>query len=124
MTQKAPSSPASASAGNSPATAPKRGRPFAKGQSGNPNGRPKVVEEFRARARKAVDEHVLAAWVAEVEAQGPEWVRCSELLAAYGYGKPSSAPEDLQAVKAAGGGLTVLTRDELLAIARGTPPAE
>lgn len=122
MTSKASGSPVDASAGNSGKSAPARGRPFAKGQSGNPNGRPKVNEEFRLRARKAVDAHVLAAWVAEVEAQGKEWVRCSELLAAYGYGKPSSAPEDLQAVKESGGGLTLLTREELLAIARGQVP--
>ena len=63
------------------------------GPSLNPSGRPKVVEEFRKRARKAVDEHVISAWIAEVEGQGKEWVRCSELLAAYGYGKPSQPVE-------------------------------
>lgn len=98
------------------------GKPFAKGVSGNPTGRPKVVEEFRQRARKAVDATVLDAWVREVEQMGDEWVRCSELLAAYGYGKPSSAPEDLQAVRDSGGALTLLTREELLAVARGDKP--
>ena len=79
--------------------------------------------EFRQRARRAVDQHVLAAWEREVAEQGPEWVRCSELLAAYGYGKPSSAPEDLEAAKAgAAPALAVLSRDELLAIARGETP--
>jgi hypothetical protein len=63
--------------------------PFVKGKSGNPNGRPKVADEFRAKARKAVDEHVLKAWIAEVESLGENWVKCSELLAAYGYGKPA-----------------------------------
>lgn len=67
--------------------------PFQKGQSGNPNGRPKVAEEFRARARKAVDDHVIQAWIEEVESQGENWVKCSELLAAYGYGKPSQPVE-------------------------------
>lgn len=114
---------ASGLADNRTATGRGEGKRFVKGQSGNPAGRPKVNELFRDRARKAVDEHVLEAWVAEVESQGEHWVRCSELLAAYGYGKPSSAPEDLQAVKDSGrGGLTLLTREEILAIARGETP--
>jgi len=67
--------------------------PFAKGKSGNPCGRPKVNELFRNRARKFVDEHVLDAWIEEVEQRGREWFRCSELLAAYGYGKPTQPLE-------------------------------
>jgi len=66
---------------------------WTKGISGNPSGRPRVVDEFRLRARKAVDELVLAKWQKEVETDGPEWVRCSELLAAYGYGKPAQSLE-------------------------------
>ena len=65
--------------------------PFVKGQSGNPGGRPKVNVEFQRRCRQVVDERVISMWAAEVESQGPEWVRCSELLAAYGYGKPSQS---------------------------------
>lgn len=93
-------------AGNSKKTGAKGpGRQFKPGQSGNPAGRPKIAEEFRQKARKAVDEHVLSAWVDELEvkprevitvagpvdvvARGKEWMRASELLAAYGYGKPS-----------------------------------
>lgn len=96
---------------------------FLPGESPNPNGRPKVAEEFRARARKAVDDHVIDAWILEVENLGDEWIRASELLAAYGYGKPSQAVE---LTGAGGGALEVLmatkrpeelTDDQLLAIA-------
>lgn len=48
---------------------------------------------LRDRCRKAVDELVLAAWENEVRTCGPHWVRCSELLAAYGYGKPKERLE-------------------------------
>lgn len=66
---------------------------FGPGNCANPTGRPKVADEFRAKARKAVDEHVLDAWIDEVTSRGKEWAKCSELLAAYGYGKPSQPLE-------------------------------
>lgn len=72
------------------------------GQSGNPAGRPKLHALVRERAAKAVDEHVVEAWIAEVRSRGEDWVKCSELLAAYGIGKPSSAPEDLDAIRESG----------------------
>lgn len=71
------------------ANRPKSG--WKKGQSGNPNGRPKIVTEFRDRARKATDESVIKAWILEVETRGDNWLKASELLAAYGYGKPTQA---------------------------------
>jgi hypothetical protein len=71
---------------------PPRGRPFVKGQSGNPGGRPKRAE-FEKKARKAVDEKVVDAWIDEVEKRGEDWMRASELLAAYGYGKPPATVE-------------------------------
>ena len=64
-----------------------------KGQSGNSSGRPKVAEEFRDRARKATDEFVIAAWISEVESMGDNWIKASELLAAYGYGRPAQSME-------------------------------
>lgn len=82
---------------------------FQKGQSGNPSGRPKIAEEFRKRALKLVDEKVLAAWEDEIElrprevitqagpfemvSRGKEWMRASELIAAYALGKPAQAVE-------------------------------
>lgn len=107
---------------NSPKSAQKGKQGFTKGVSGNPGGRPKENEMFRERAKKAVDEHVLQAWVDEVVTRGDAWCKCSELLAAYGYGKPASAPEDLSAMAkgvALPAGLTV---DQVLAIARGDKP--
>lgn len=61
-----------------------------KGVSGNPAGRAKVDVEFRLKCRAKVDEKVFARWVKEIEEEGPNWLRCSELLAAYGYGKPTA----------------------------------
>jgi hypothetical protein len=66
---------------------------FVKGQSGNPGGRPKLINELRERALKAVDEVVLKYWRDQVETDGPNAAKCSELLAAYGLGKPSQQVE-------------------------------
>ncbi len=57
--------------------------------STNPSGRPPAANEFRVKARALVDELVLKAWEAEVRSMGDNWLKASELLAAYGYGKPS-----------------------------------
>lgn len=97
-----------------------------KGAKLNPGGRPKENEMFRDRAKKAVDEHVLEAWIAEVKDRGDGWVKCSELLAAYGYGKPPAAPEDNSALAASGNGspdwVKKLSHEQALAIARGEKP--
>ena len=61
------------------------------GPSPNVSGRPAVAVEFQARARKLVDELVLKAWEAEVRSMRDDWMKASELLAAYGYGKPSQS---------------------------------
>lgn len=87
------------------------GRPgtWQKGQSGNPGGKNKLVAELRERCLDAVDAKVIAAWRDELEerprevvtqlgpitvtCRGPYWVKCSELLAAYGIGKPVQPTE-------------------------------
>ena len=103
-----------------------RGRPFAPGTSGNPGGRPKANAAFRARARAEVDEHVIEAWAAEVRDRGPHWVRCSELLVAYAYGKPTNA-DDTEAEATTTNAsifevlLPLLSKEEVVAIARNEP---
>lgn len=93
---------------------------FPRGVSGNPGGRPKEREEFKLRARRIVDEHVLDAWEEEIKTKGPGWVKCSELVTAYALGKPPAAPEELEA----GRDLQrlPLSREEMLKIARGEAP--
>ena len=57
------------------------------------HGRPKVVKEFRLKCRAVVDELVVQKWIDEVRRGGDDWVKCSELLANYGYGKPTQPIE-------------------------------
>ena len=103
------------------------------GGSGNPLGRPKALPMFRSRCRERTDERVFAAWVDEIEVRervvghafgapiidvcrGKEWIRASELLAAYGYGKPAQAVSvDVTHHR----DVRELSRDELMAIASG-----
>ena len=59
---------------------------------------------------------------AHVVERGDNWVKCSELVTAYGYGKPPSAPEDHDAAKEVFQPLAQLTREQILAIARGEKP--
>lgn len=59
----------------------------------NPGGRPKEDAALRQRCRDAVDAKVVERWIVEVEQSGPDWVKCSELLAHYGYGKPTDRHE-------------------------------
>ncbi len=92
------------------------------GPSPNPAGKPKGLKELRIRARDVVDRHVIAAWESEIINRGDNWVKCSELVTAYGYGKPPSAPEDHDAAKEVFQPLAQLTREQILAIARGEKP--
>jgi hypothetical protein len=64
-------------------------KPWKKGQpSANPSGRPKKFGALVVRCTAAVDEFVVSKWINEVKTKGKDWVECSKLLAAYGYGKP------------------------------------
>lgn len=74
---------------------------FRKGEVNNPHGRPKGDAEFRERCRRITDHLSIQAWEKEVAEHGPSWLKCSELLAAYGYGKPPQAAEDRDALREA-----------------------
>ncbi|MCA3124796.1 MAG: hypothetical protein ING90_19290 [Rhodocyclaceae bacterium] len=96
------------------------GKPFPKGVSGNPGGQSKEKRAFLDRLKTDDSEEVYRAFMALVrDGNPPAVLRAVEYLA----GKPRSADEDLAAVQKAGvTALAVLSRDELLAIARGETP--
>ena len=92
------------------------------GPSPNPDGRPGGYAEFREMCRSKSPKAVQALEDALGDG-GPSAVAAARVLLEYGWGKPASAPEDLDAVREGGGSaLAVLTRDELLAIAKGETP--
>lgn len=66
---------------------------FKPGQTGNPGGRPKKLKTLQTRCVRAVNRHVVDAWIQEVITRGDDWVKCSELLAHYAYGKPTQKLE-------------------------------
>lgn len=73
---------------------PKRrgpGKPFAKGQSGNPGGRPKEVAEVRELARQYTEEAVdtLATIMRSAKEPAAARVRAAESILDRGYGKAS-----------------------------------
>jgi hypothetical protein len=61
------------------------GRPFQKGQSGNPGGKPRKTAAIEALAQQHADKAIAAL----VEAlDGKDRVQAAGLLLAYAYGKP------------------------------------
>lgn len=67
------------------------GRPFAKGVSGNPGGRPKEDGDVKALARQHTVEAIqtLAKWMASDNAKAS--VSASQALLDRGWGKPAQA---------------------------------
>jgi hypothetical protein len=98
------------------------GKPFQKGDARiNRGGRPGDYGEFRALCRSKSPESV-AALVDALGEGGAPAVAAARVLLEYGWGKPASAPEDLDAVREGGGNvLGVLTQEQLMEIARGKP---
>lgn len=95
---------------------PPPGKPWKKGQSGNPSGRPADYGHFRELCRSKSPQAVAALEAALANGDSAS-VAAARVLLEYGWGKPSAAPEDLEAVKAGAVQLSQLSREELLAIA-------
>lgn len=96
------------------------------GSSGNPGGRPKAGILFREEAQKrarqdsAEGKVVLDAWVKEIESKGEDWVKASELLANYAFGRPVQGLEITGAeggpIETSSHDLSKLSTDELRAM--------
>lgn len=73
-----------------------RGRPFQKGQSGNPRGRPAVARDFREKCRQWMEEKG-GGWDQLIDlasvGKPDERLRAIQLIAAYAYGKPAQRLE-------------------------------
>ena len=100
------------------------GRPFQKGQTGNATGRPKGWGEFREKCREYTEDSLRA--LHEALSDDKLKVQAAQVILSYGWGKPPSAPEDLEAVAQAGDAevLNQLTVNQLVAIAKGEKPPD
>lgn len=82
---------------------------FKEGQSGNPGGRRRMPDALKVKCENATEE-VIDAWIdevrlktrtiraqgghlVEVECRGEDWIKASQLIAAYAYGEPTKQVE-------------------------------
>lgn len=95
-----------------------RGRPIQPGQVLNPGGRPSGYAAFRESFRAQTDLDTIQRRLREIMASGDDKDATSamRLWMEYGWGKPSSSPEDLEATTASP--FAGLTAEQLLEIAR------
>jgi len=87
-----------------------RGRPFPKGQSGHPEGRKPIPDEVKKMLATFAPEAVQFQYdtMKSPEAPWPVRVRCAELLADRGLGKP------VQSVNVEGGGsMIIVLKDDV-----------
>ncbi len=80
------------SAQNSKDTAP--GKPFEKGKSGNPGGRPKIAKEFKEKCREFMSEEGWEKLRAITDdPKNRDHFRALETVMGYAYGKPKQGVE-------------------------------
>jgi hypothetical protein len=98
---------------------PGKGRPFQKGVSGNPGGRPKVLGDVQELARQQSPQAIntLAEIMGDDEAPPAARVAAANALLDRGYGKPTQ----LVAQALARFDPATLSDEELAAIAIGAP---
>lgn len=100
-------------AGNSDKTGKKKrgpGKPFQPGQSGNPSGRPSLPDEVKTMLESYAPEAVRFQYKTMNDSEAPYQVRvkCSELLADRGLGKP------IQSVNVEGKGpMLIVLKDDM-----------
>ncbi len=76
-------------ANNSKTTGGATGKGFKPGQSGNPNGRPKIADEFRGKCREFMsDEGWEKLKAITDDPKHRDYFRALELIMGYSYGKP------------------------------------
>lgn len=87
---------------------PSIGKPWQKGQSGNPGGRPKIAADIKAEARMHTKEALdrLVHWMRSDDSQAS--IRAATALLDRGCGKPT------QAITGEGAGLLVLSFTQIL----------
>ena len=80
------------SAQNSKKTAP--GKPFEKGQSGNPGGRPKIAKEFKEKCREFMSDEGWEKLIAiATNPKHRDHFKALETIMSYSYGKPKQGVE-------------------------------
>ncbi len=103
-----------------------RGRPFPKGASGNPGGRPKELAHIKEMARS----HTESAIAALVEVltnsdKGAERVAAAQALLDRAWGKPGQSLDIDANVKSTGPDLSAVSTDELMrALMGSSAPAQ
>lgn len=99
---------------------------FAPGQSGNKGGRPKGYRAFRESFRGKEQNDAIRSALESIILNGKDAdrINAAKLYLEYGWGKAPAAPADNAALAKSGSVnlLGKLTREELLAIARGETP--
>jgi hypothetical protein len=112
-----PADPPAEISGEQRATQPRRGRPFAPGESGNPGGRPRKLTELReaAQAHSGAAIATLAEIMANRRAPARDRIAAARELLDRGFGR---APTSIELSGPNGEPLDLTGEDKLLATLR------